>query len=626
MNNKFWCLSAGALFSISCFAPLSANAFQPESAAPAAVADEAASGDEDTGGRPQEDPLAGEGPVGTRLTADANRLNSAIGEGTDLSSALARLFNADGSVGDEDRLKAAAELRQVMSGYDQVTPVSPSVARQLTRRADLAEAAVRSMMQNGATDSVRKMVDELLIRAAVDYESDVRKAHTSIVRDIYRQLREQAPAIYSDISATFARDYFNYNLHFVLSEPMMTRLVSDYRTESGAVEDCILGAWVTGSQVTDTLVQTDIKPSRNSAMFDLKVFGRTLTDTSGRKSPATIYSKGNHRFVVTKPTFFDGQNLSGAAAEMDVKMNTRTVGVSTDYDGVPILGGFARGIAADQAQQKQPQANAIAARKMANRVLPEFEQEIAQKFSEANENIQTNILGNLRKRGILPNVFSARSSETHMAVSSRTVGDATLAAPRAPEAPAPRRGLTIQMHQSALNAAIDSLGISGQMNAFQIIERIEDALSDLINREVTIDKTGVGNDTVFDFSDYDPIRVRFDEGAVVIIMRTGFIQPNRKVARHRLEIPFPISVADGKINITTPAVKDGGAGWSSRSLERGNRAIARLVIGQLIKKTFPEPVISKDSTHKVDMGDGSTLSLRTTRLQCSDGWLTVVMQ
>ena len=579
-----------------------------------------------------EDPLAGEAPASTRITRDATALAEAVGgeTGPKLEPLFSTLF--DGSKLDDDRLMAASTLRELVGSIDEENRASRSLRRQLDRRINLAEAGVLGLRDGKANEEARQLTNELLIRAAIDYEHGNRAAHATIVRRNYRILRENYQPVFVKIDPVFARDYFNYNLHFTLSEPMMSRLVTDYRTESGGVADCILGAWVTGTQVTDTIVQADIKPGLGSAFFNIEVYGHTRTDTQGRKKPATVYSQGNHRFVVKKPTFFNGTKLSAASATMDVKMSTRTKGIRTDFDGIPLIGEIARGIAADKVQEQQPQANAIAARKMANRVLPEFEKEIGEKFDEANENIETNILAGLRERGIEPTAFSARSSETHLAVSSRTISGETLAAPGAPSNPAPRRGMAIQMHQSAINAAIDGLGIEGQLTPIQVIETIEDGLSDLLKRDVEIAKEGVENNTVFDFSSSDPIRVRFEEGRAVVILRTGFIQKDRDrtVPRHLLEIPLAIAVADGKIVMTPPDTSTRGIiALKPKPLE--GRASpqtviqARAVIKNLLVKTFPDPTIEVDSVVQVEMADGSPLELRIKTLELTDGWLTVIM-
>ncbi|GAB5440847.1 MAG: hypothetical protein Fues2KO_11960 [Fuerstiella sp.] len=572
--------------------------------------------------------LPGEAPAESRIQSTVAELGRSIGDGAgpQIRNQLQTMLNAAAS--DDERLAAVAELQSLVDANTE--QLDDSVARKLLRWADLVEAAVSGLKAAGAGDDARALVNELLIRTTIDFEDSNRLAHAQIIRRNYNLLRQNHPQVFAPLENVFARHYFNYNLHFTLSEPMLSRLVSDYRCETGGIADCILGAWVTGSQVTDTSVRADIKPSRGTAAFNLEVYGHTRTNTQGRKRPATIYTRGDHRFVVTKPTFFDGQNLTYGKAAMDVKINNTTTGVSTDYDRIPIFGGIARRIAASRAREQQPQADAIAARKLANQVLPRFEDEVSDKFQEANDSIQNDLLQGLRDRGIEPSAYSARSSESHLAVSSRTIWPNSLAASRAPTTPAPARGMAIQLHESALNTSIDSLGLQGQMKPSEVIGRVEESLSELLNREVVIDKSNIDDSTLFNFVDSDPMRVRFDDGQVVLILRTGFIQPekNKTVPPTLLQIPLGVTVENGTVVVTPPGTTTRDIiALRPRSLDGQSSAVqARVVIKELLEKTFPEPTIDVDPNLELELADGSKLNLTTTGLDVMDGWLTVIME
>lgn len=572
--------------------------------------------------------LPGEPPTNTRVQSDIATLARSI-EG-DASQQVRELLQTvmDSSASDDQRLQAVSELRNVVAANSD--QLDDAIERKLLRRADVVEAAVSGLKAAEAGAEARAAVDDLLVRATVDFEDGNRLAHAEIVRQRYNQIRQNHPRVFESLETVFARHYFNYNLHFTLSEPMLSRLVSDYRCETGGIADCILGAWVTGSQVTDTSVRADIKPSQGTAAFNLEVYGHTRTNTQGRKRPATIYTRGNHRFVVTKPTYFDGQTLTYGEGAMDVKINNTTTGVSTDYDRIPIFGGIARRIAASRAREQQPQADAIAARKLANRVLPRFEEEVQDTFSQANDSIQNDILQGLRDRGIEPSAFSARSSETHLAVSSRTIWPNSLAATRAPTTPAPRRGMAIQLHESALNTSIDSLGLKGQMRPSEVIGRIEESLADLLNRDVEIDKSNIDDSTIFDFADSDPLRVSFDNGEIIVILRTGFIQPekNRTVPPTMLAIPLGVAVRDGVVVLTPPGTTTRDiVALKPRSLDGSSSPVAaRVVIKELLEKTFPEPTVEVDPNLELDLADGSSLQLTTTDMSVMDGWLTVIME
>ena len=581
------------------------------------------------------DPLAGEDPPATRVATDAARVGAIVGDetGTEITASLRQLF--DSTLSDDVRLDAAALLSQISGELDSADPALRSAQRQLDRRVRLATAGIQALKDAASAADVRQLVNDLLLRACVDYENGNRDAHAEVVRVNYELLKQLHPAIFANIGPIVLEDYFNFNLHFILSEPLLSRIVSDCRSESGPVADCILGAWVTGSQVTDTMVRADVKPSLGTARFDLVVDGLTKTNTQGRKSPATIYSTGNHSFAIRKPMLFDGSGLSTEDANMNVDVDNRTVGVSTDYDRIPILGGIAKGIARKEVRRKQYQADGIAAGKLANRALPQFESEANEQVVKANDSIQNNILQNLRDRGIAPGAYSARSSETHFAVSSRTMSPHNLAATKPPSNPAPPKGVAIQLHESTINAAIDGLGIAGEMTVAEVLGKIETALNELLDREVSLrDPDRAGDDkTDFDFSESDPIRVRFDEGQVIFILRTGFYQKdmNRRVPRHIFEIPVGIEIRDGNLFLKAPDTDPRGIlALRPRAIEGKSSlksvAQARGIAKELLDKAFKQPLTELDSNIELELQNRENLTLQITKLEITDGWATVIME
>ncbi|MEO2020039.1 MAG: hypothetical protein ABGZ53_37385 [Fuerstiella sp.] len=580
-------------------------------------------------------PLAGEDPPATRVAKDAGRLGAMVGDeaGAKITALLRQLFDSTSS--DDVRLDAAAQLSELSGALDDSELKLRSAQRQLDRRVRLATAGIQALKDGASGDDARQLVNDLLLRACVDYENGNRDAHAEVVRVNYEQLKQSHPGIFATVGPIVLEDYLNYNLHFILSEPLLSRIVSDFRTESGPVADCILGAWVTGSQVTDTTVRADVKPSAGTARFDLVVDGRTKTNTKGRKSPATIYSKGNHTFTIRKPLLFDGSGFSTEDANMDVEIDNRTVRVSTNYDRVPILGGIAKKMAWKEVQKKQYQADGIAARKLAGRALPKFEEEANDQLVKANDSIQNNILQNLRDRGIAPGTYSARSSETHFAVSSRTMSLRNLAASKPPSSPAPPNGVAIQLHESTINAAIDGLGIGGQMTVAEVIGKIESALKDLLDRDVSLrgpDEV-IDDKTDFDFSESDPIRVRFDEGQVVFILRTGFYQKDkdRRVPRYIFEIPLGIEVRDGSLVLSAPRTDPRGIlSLRPRAIEgkAGLRSVAqaRGIAKELLDKTFKQQLTELDSNIELELKNRENLKLQITKLEITDGWVTLIME
>ena len=476
--------------------------------------------------------------------------------------------------------------------------------------------------------------DEAAVRAALNaqinvlltsifaWEKNALAKDAESTRTAWRSLRSRFPAASEVIRPVVNENYFNHNVHFTVSEDLLSRLISDYRTESGCIADCIMGAWVTGSQTTTVDVRADIRPSQNTAAFDLNVNGNTQSNTKAQKSPATVWTNGNHYFWMNRSVHFDGRHVNATGASFNVDTNSRTVGLATEYDGIPIIRGIVRKMAAQKIAESKPQSDALTASRLRDEALPKFQSETDKQFSTGNETL-TKMLDSLERRGVAPDSISARSSNTHIAVSSRTIGVARLGGSVQPPAALVAKGAAAQIHQSALNNSIDALGFQGRaVPEKDFVTELEAALSDLFQREIKLTNgeptpPAEGEEaeppTIFLFSKTDPIRVRFDNGQIILSLRTGIRQEGKEeIPEETVTIPIAMSLQNGKVVI-----------------EPGNIAVTgRPTRSVQIKRVLARRIVRKELSPTVDLqaaGD-KTLPVTITNIQLADGWLTAEME
>ena len=98
-----------------------------------------------------------------------------------------------------------------------------------------------------AAQGEQKYLVEMLVASLLSYENDQLGSHAENARAAWRSLRNDYPTAASRLRSVVNDNYFNHNLHFVVSEDLLSRLISDYRSESGCIAECIMGAWVTGT-------------------------------------------------------------------------------------------------------------------------------------------------------------------------------------------------------------------------------------------------------------------------------------------------------------------------------------------------------------------------------------------
>lgn len=500
---------------------------------------------------------------------------------------------------------------------------------ELQELAAAVDGAIAAASYEGDDDGAKNEQQSqigILIGSLLSYEQTQIAAEAEKSRAAWRVLRNRFPAAAVVLRPVVNEHYFNHNLHFTVSEELLSRLLSDYRSETGCIADCIMGAWVTGSQNTDINVRADIQPSLSTARFNLDVNGNTRSNTKAQKDPATVWTNGNHYFWIRQSVAFDGETVNSSPATISVDTNSRTVGLATKYDRIPIIRGIVRRMAAQKIAESKPQSDALTASRLREEALPKFEDETRQQFSDANSSLQKT-RDSLERRGVAPDSISARSSNTHIAVSSRTIGIARIGGSTLPPAALLATGAAAQIHESALNNSIDALGFQGRaVPEKDFAKELEVALSELFQRDIKLwdgesEPAPAGEEpeppTVFVFSNTDPIRVRFASGKIILVLRMGVRQEGREeIPEQIITIPATLTLQDGKV-----IYEPGNIGVASR--EEADR-LKQVTRANQIRRIMNRRIVRKEMNPTIDLqaaGD-KTLPVTATLIHMADGWLT----
>ena len=282
-----------------------------------------------------------------------------------------------------------------------------------------------------------------------------------------------------------------------------------------------------------------------------------------------------------------------------------------------------RRIASQKIAESKPQTEALTASRLREEALPKFEAETNTQLSTGNQTLQ-NTLDSLRRRGVAPDSISARSSNTHIAVSSRTIGVSRIGGSIQPPAALVVHGLAAQIHESALNNAVDALGFQGRdVPEKDFVTELEKALSELLQRDIKLSDGKqaaevAGEDTeppsIFVFSKSDPIRARFEKGKVILSLRTGIKQEGREeIPEQNITIPVTLSLQGGMIVVEPGNIAVGG-GDKARSVQ------IKRILARRIKRKELSPTVNLQAA-----GD-KMLPVTVSRIDLSDGWLTVEVQ
>jgi hypothetical protein len=393
---------------------------------------------------------------------------------------------------------------------------------------------------------------------------------------------------------------------------------------------------VYGNQQTTTEVGVDVKPNNSGLSFDLVLTGSTFSNTAGVTDQATIYTQGNHNFTATKEITFDGDKFSTTAASVGVNANNQTVGASTKFDRVPLLGGIAKSVARKEANKRRSQSEAIARSKITDKVAPEFDEAVDKKFTNANDDLQNKFFKGLRETNLYPTAMRFRSSESYIRADTRTMQAGELGGNRPNPLDVPATGAVLNLHESAANNTFDKMGVAGKtMTDDEFSKHLEKFFSDAFGVDLSKKKKDTSEQPAYDetkknnasfiFAEQDPLRVQFEGDEVILRIRAGLHQEGEAdVPTQEISVPITFTVQGDKI------LAESGAARVS-PVERPENLQIQIARAGIIRKKIDSALPDKelDGHIEVAAAEGSKAPptiLHIREISTLNGWLRLVFE
>ncbi len=474
---------------------------------------------------------------------------------------------------------------------------------------------------------LRELLGELLI-SIEEYEDEPSSEKELALRKLFNQVSVISPDGGAQISQVMQAHYLNYNLHLYVSEGLLNRFIAESRQDSSWINECIMEARVTGYQCTNSNISVDIQPSYNNALFTLNLDGNVNANTQGSTHQATIATRGYHTFNGTKTITFDGYDFRPSGSRVGVNANSRTVGATTKFSWIPIVGRIANNIAFNEAESRGPQINALTENKIRTQVRKSLDEEVDKKFAEASLELQANRYGPLRQYGMFPDTMQVSSTSSEIVVHSRLMLKEEIGGSRtAPNVTIPRNGLVVQVHESLLTNGSERLDLHGKtMTESELRDYLEDRFSKILGRkvevpspEVKVGEEAAENTLVFD--EIDPLRFVIENGQVELRMRTGLKREGADdIPVQEISVPFEITLNGDKV-----ALKRGNVGVKpiSRPPSIAEQVTRANVMRQNIQKSLGDKDF--DSTFDLEQ-QGKTLRLQITKITAEEGWLNISLR
>lgn len=404
-----------------------------------------------------------------------------------------------------------------------------------------------------------------------------------------------------------------YNLHLVVSEEFLNRLIARRNVEPGPVLERMQEVWIQGQRCTLSALRLDLRPHTECAAGQFILEGHVHSQTTSFTDQARIHSVGFQHFQATKDVFFDGEQFATRHAEIAVHAENHPWGIQTRWDGT-WFSGLAQQVAAKRAEQRRPQTEAFARQKLTERVYPQFDSSVDRRLAEANRFLAEQVRRRLQELEVLPKRQRVQTTDFHLhyaAALSHTEEPLSVAVPRS--ALIESHAVTLYLHESVLNGLFERLPLKGWKTTNRQVRDFWQARGfELPPAELT-----QWIETQVELDSERPVRVEFQDERCLLRLRAS-LRPAGQNVLPAVEITLPLRLQPredawelqvGTIQVRSLVVGENLPGWSERLIQQAVMSSVPII---RFPRTLPDAYWVSQSPKPV-----------LTSLRAADGWLAI---
>jgi hypothetical protein len=407
--------------------------------------------------------------------------------------------------------------------------------------------------------------------------------------------------------------YRNANVRVAITAQMINRAIGRQRSESRLIHDRIAGAAVRGQSETFAESEVLLDPANDEWQLRVRTDGVVESDTLANAGPVRLRSRGTADFSGSKTLVVRSDGVHMGPSDIAVTSRSRLVGVTTDYDWVPLFGGYTRDRAIREYRARQSRVRS----EMESRVSSEAGGILDRETHEAVERARRNLYARFTDRfddyGIQTTTIEMKSTPERLVARLRVASDNQLGA----HTPRPRALsdslASIQLHESALNNLAMTLGLDGQrLTAAELQQKLREQFPRLARQ----DRPDTRRETVFEFAPKDAVQVRIGEGRLELRVAFDSVELDGEPVPDVIVHVFYTPVVDG---LNVDLARDGALGIEGR-LTAGERAR----LHNIFKGVFP-PERKFEVARLEDETARRLAGLMITQLVLEDGWVGVAI-
>lgn len=506
------------------------------------------------------------------------------------------------SEGNDLALDALSRLR-----WERLT----NVQRQLLSRDEFSHLA--SHLEAWSRDPVdyRKLLIDL-----EELETDPLNRDASSLAGAVQVLRTSPEPKQQELAAALNDHYRNANVRLSVSRELIERFLPETEMEVRPIRRKILGADTQGDSTVRTQLGLEFLPDPNGWNIGIGVIGDLYSNTASSKGPATFHNTSTAQISSTRYIRLDPLGYHVSADPTNVNSRDTLKKMSTDFDGLPIIGDFVRLVVREQFDQKRGLAKRISQRIIAQETDQEIDKRLEEGLTRAEQELEQRITGPLHRLQLNPMVVAMQTTAERLAIRYRVASRQQMAAhtPR-PRAPSDSL-LSMQIHQSTLNNTIDSIGLGGKTWALQDLCHKLGEVFGMGDWKLPEDAP---QDISIRFADSRPAYVEIQDGKLRLTLRIAeLIRGTNEPIQRIIVTSSYVPLADG---LTAELIRDGVVEINaSRSTPTRHSVMARFIFAKVFVERPSIALISETWQN-----DPRAEGLAVSQLELRDNWLSVAI-
>ena len=365
-----------------------------------------------------------------------------------------------------EAVHAGMGVADASSDHDQAS-ATRRAALALARRVAVWRAATALCAAGGVGDARIEAEVARLLDAVERFEVSTAPEDAAVAARATEVLEAVAHPRAAALAKAVRDHYLSANVRVAVHQRFLEKLLPAPTVVTGAVDDVVLGRKVRGTRTVQRTTTVRFIPDSDEIAFDLEVHGdvesRTVTDSG----PVSLTSRGDSSFTVRKPIKVSSAGLIFGMATGVASNRSQLANVQTSFDSVPIMRSLVRNIARSQHEETLPEANREVIDHIVTKACREVDAQAEPRFSEIETRIRDRVWMPLERLGLEPTAVAMETTATSATLRLRLAADEQLAAhtPR-PRAPTDAL-LSLQVHESSINNALERLGLAGRRLALE---------------------------------------------------------------------------------------------------------------------------------------------------------------